>query len=107
MQGPDGQLLVVLRGWRYVFPSAPRYAPLRFATRVVQLPPMQNWSLATSVTGTEILRITDGDLDDNYEGIATSNENGQTFVWLVSDNNYSPFQRNLLLRFRWTGQVKR
>jgi Esterase-like activity of phytase len=106
-EGPDGHLLVVLRSWHAAMPRGPRYAPLRFATRIMHLPPMQGWTAGQPVTGTEILRITDGDLDDNYEGIATSNENGQTFVWLVSDNNYSPFQRNLLLRFRWTGQVKR
>jgi hypothetical protein len=33
------------------------------------------------------------------EGISVTSEGGRTFVWLTSDDNYSPLQRTLLLKF--------
>jgi hypothetical protein len=33
------------------------------------------------------------------EGVSTTVENGRTIVWLVSDDNFSPLQRTLLLKF--------
>lgn len=38
-------------------------------------------------------------LVDNMEGIATTQENGRTIVWLVSDDNFNIFQRTLLMKF--------
>ena len=38
-------------------------------------------------------------LADNYEGVAISQEQGQTMVWIVSDDNHEFFQRTLLLKF--------
>jgi len=38
---------------------------------------------------------------DNFEGIAVRQDsNGDTLVYIVSDDNYSPLQRTLLLQFR-------
>lgn len=42
-------------------------------------------------------------LADNYEGAAISVEGARTFLWLVSDNNFNVWQRNLLLQFELTG----
>ena len=51
--------------------------------------------------GEEIARIAPPLPVDNYEGIAVrEKEGGETFVYLVSDDNYSPLQRTLLLQFR-------
>ena len=51
--------------------------------------------------GEEIARIVPPLPVDNYEGIAVrEKEGGETFVYLVSDDNYSPLQRTLLLQFR-------
>ncbi|MET0269117.1 MAG: esterase-like activity of phytase family protein [Sphingomonas sp.] len=36
---------------------------------------------------------------DNMEAIATSEENGRTILWIASDDNFSPLQRTLLLKF--------
>jgi hypothetical protein len=39
-------------------------------------------------------------LHDNFEGIAATQEQGATILWLVSDDNQLPVQRTLLLKFR-------
>ena len=36
---------------------------------------------------------------DNMEGVSATIENGRTIVWLVSDDNFTPLQRTLLLKF--------
>lgn len=38
-------------------------------------------------------------LHENYEGAAVTVEDGRTFVWLVSDDNFNSWQRSLLLKF--------
>ena len=42
---------------------------------------------------------------DNMEGIAVHrNARGETIITLVSDDNFSPIQRNLLLQFAIVGE---
>lgn len=36
---------------------------------------------------------------DNMEGLAVRQEGGRTFVYMVSDDNFSPLQRTLILKF--------
>ena len=37
---------------------------------------------------------------DNLEGLAaTTGERGETLLWMISDDNFNPLQRNLLLQF--------
>lgn len=36
---------------------------------------------------------------DNMEGIAVEQQSGKTIIWMISDDNYFPVQRTLLLRF--------
>lgn len=38
-------------------------------------------------------------LRENYEGAAVSVEDGRTYLWLVSDDNFNSWQRSLLLQF--------
>ncbi|NIJ37786.1 hypothetical protein FHR22_002489 [Sphingopyxis panaciterrae] len=38
-------------------------------------------------------------LAENYEGSAVAIEDGRTFLWLVSDDNFNTWQRSLLLQF--------
>lgn len=41
---------------------------------------------------------------DNMEGLAIERlQDGRFYLWLVSDDNFSPLQRTLLLRFLWDG----
>lgn len=43
---------------------------------------------------------------DNYEGIALTDDSDGTHVWLVSDDNFMAFQRTLLLKLRWHAREK-
>ncbi|HEU0135233.1 MAG TPA: esterase-like activity of phytase family protein, partial [Allosphingosinicella sp.] len=36
---------------------------------------------------------------DNLEALSVTREDGRTILWLASDDNYSPFQRTLLMKF--------
>lgn len=39
-------------------------------------------------------------LVDNMEGLAVTREGDATMIWLISDNNFTIFQRTLLMKFR-------
>ena len=48
----------------------------------------------------ELARLVSPMVVDNLEGVAASKgPRGETLVWLISDDNFSPLQRNLLLLF--------
>jgi hypothetical protein len=38
-------------------------------------------------------------LRDNMEGMTLTQENGQSILWIISDNNFNIFQRTLLMKF--------
>jgi hypothetical protein len=48
----------------------------------------------------ELARLASPYAVDNLEGLAaTTGERGETILWLISDDNFNPLQRNLLLQF--------
>lgn len=52
-------------------------------------------------TGTTPLAALEPPLSvDNMEGIAVRHEGGRTYIYIVSDDNFSPLQRTLLMKFR-------
>jgi hypothetical protein len=56
------------------------------------------------VDGETVLEADYGYQIDNMEGLdVTTDEDGQIFVTLVSDDNHSILQRNLMLEFRYVG----
>jgi len=90
-QLPDGRILVLMR--RLVWPM-----PQRFAGRIAigdpaLLEPGRAWHL------TEVARIPSTLPVDNFEGMAVVPGPGRKVtVWLISDDNYSNFQRTVLWR---------
>ena len=38
---------------------------------------------------------------DNFEGLAVRQEGEKTFLYIVSDDNFSASQRTLLMKFEW------
>ena len=57
------------------------------------------------VDGKVVLEAGFGEQIDNMEGLdVTTDAQGQVFITLVSDDNYSILQRNLLLEFRYLGE---
>lgn len=51
------------------------------------------------LTGPEVVRFRAPFVIDNFEGLAVAEVDGRTLLYIVSDDNFSAFQRNLLLMF--------
>lgn len=87
---PNGDLLVLNRafGFPYVF-TAKLTLVQRAAIRAGRL-----------VGGTVIASFAAPIIHDNFEALATTQEHGETIVWIASDDNQSVLQRSLLLKFR-------
>jgi len=51
------------------------------------------------LSGREVLRIEQPLVVENFEGLAVQQTSTGTMIYLVSDDNYSPFQQTLLLQF--------
>ncbi|MEP3439359.1 MAG: esterase-like activity of phytase family protein [Hoeflea sp.] len=59
------------------------------------------------VDGPIVLEADFGEQIDNMEGLdVTTDRNGQVIVTLVSDDNHSILQRNLMLEFRYLGETQ-
>ncbi|MDP1027704.1 esterase-like activity of phytase family protein [Sphingomonas sp. KR1UV-12] len=87
---PDGRLLVLER----------RLAlPFTWSARLVVVERGAIRPDAT-VRGREIAMLAAPVLAENFEGVAVVRESGATMLWLVSDDNWLPIQRTLLLKFR-------
>lgn len=52
------------------------------------------------VSGREVARFAAPALHDNFEALAATREGRDTVLWIASDDNRSPFQQSLLLKFR-------
>jgi hypothetical protein len=88
-QLPDGRVIVVNR----------RFTPWSLFTVCLTLIDPREFRAGAIVTGREIARFEPPVVTENFEGIAATQEGGQTIIWLVSDSNFASFQRTLLLKF--------
>jgi hypothetical protein len=52
------------------------------------------------LSGEDLLRLEPPLRLDNFEGIAVREDAAGTLIYLISDDNFQPFQRTLLLQFR-------
>lgn len=86
---PDGRLLILNR----------RFEWLEGFSLVVTIAQTENLRPGATIEGREIARLQPPLTIDNMEGVSVTVENGRTIVWLVSDDNFSPLQRTLLLKF--------
>ncbi|WP_143736957.1 esterase-like activity of phytase family protein [Erythrobacter tepidarius] len=101
-QLPDGRVLILLRRVEYALPA-------RFDTAIAiadpaAVRPGKAWPARV------IQRLSGGLFADNFEGIAfvpDPADPARGAVWLVSDDNFSVFQRNLLVRFDWDARSAR
>lgn len=53
----------------------------------------------TELKARTLARLAPPLLADNFEGLAVSQENGRSILWVISDDNHEFFQRTLLLKF--------
>jgi hypothetical protein len=78
-----------------------RYVPLGILSARLKLVRGKNVQPGAKLLGEELLRL-EYPLDvDNFEGVAVQEDPSEkTIIYIVSDNNYHPLQRTLLLQFR-------
>lgn len=97
-QLPDGRVLILLRRVEYAIPA-------QFDTAIAIADPRaiqegEAWRA-------RIVQRLDGPvLGENFEGIAFVPSPGDATrgdLWLIADDNFSVFQRSLLVRFAWDG----
>ena len=86
---PDGRLLILNR----------RFQWLEGFSLVVTIADARSLREGATIEGREIARLEPPMTIDNMEGVSVTVENGHTILWLVSDDNFFPLQRTLLLKF--------
>lgn len=97
-QLPDGRVLILLRRVEYAVPA-------RFDTAIAVADP-RGIGVGEPWRATVIQRLSSGVYADNFEGIAFvagPDNPAKGAVWLIADDNFSVFQRSLLVRFTWPG----
>ncbi|MSP81914.1 MAG: esterase-like activity of phytase family protein [Alphaproteobacteria bacterium] len=88
---PDGDLLVLERSASLVFGFAARLVRVSFAL----------FRPGSVLIGTELGVVRPPNNVDNFEGLAVrADAAGGTLVYILSDDNFNPLQRTLLLQFR-------
>lgn len=90
VQLPDGRVMILNR-WVGL--------PNGFAAKLALVDP-SSFRKNEAVSGKVIALLSSPLLIDNMEGIAVTKDGADTIIWLISDDNFSIFQRTLLMRFR-------
>jgi hypothetical protein len=95
---PDGRVLILLRRVEYSIPA-------RFDTAIALADPTD--IARGAVWRARIIQRLSGKVfGDNFEGIAfvpSAEDPARGAIWLIADDNFSVFQRSLLVRFDWAG----
>ncbi len=82
-----------------------RYSPARGVAMRIRRIPLADIKADTVADGRSMIEADLGYQIDNMEGIAVHRAaGGETIITLVSDNNFSVIQRNLLLQFAIVGE---
>ncbi len=92
---PDGRLLLLYR--RIGFPGG-------FSAKLA-IVDVGAFRAGTEVSGKVIATLAAPLLVDNMEGVAVTQEGGNTIIWLISDNNFNLWQRTLLMKFRLSERI--
>lgn len=101
-QVPDGRVLILLRRVRYTLPA-------QFDTAIAIADP-RDIRAGAVWQGRIIQRLSGEVFGDNFEGIAfvpAPGDPARGALWLITDHNFSVFQRSLLVRFDWGVQTTR
>ncbi len=85
----NGDLLVLER----------RYVPLGVLSARLTIVDGKTVKPGAKLSGRELLRIEYPLVVENFEGLAVQETAKGTMIYLVSDDNYNPFQQTLLLQF--------
>lgn len=88
-QLPDGRLIFLNR----------RVSLLKGFSAKLTLGTLPDLKAGTLLAGEEIAAFEPPVIAENLEALSAGQENGRTIVWIASDDNFSPLQRTLLLKF--------
>jgi len=77
-----------------------RYAPFGIFAAVLKLVRRENIRSGARLIGEELLRLDRTLQIDNFEGVAVEEHPDGPIIYMVSDDNYHPLQRTLLLQFQ-------
>lgn len=91
---PDGRILILSR----------RFSVWDGFTARLTVADVPRLASGATIEGREIAALAPPLAADNMEALAVTRENGRTIVWLASDDNFSPLQRTLLLKFELTAE---
>ncbi len=94
---PDGRMLILNR--RISFPEG-------FAAKLTLIDP-DMIRRGETVQGKLFATLKSPLLVDNMEGLAITQENGRTVIWMISDNNFNIWQQTILLKFALTDEIKK
>ena len=76
-----------------------RYVPLGIFTNRLTMIDAKTIHSGHQLSGREMLRIEPSLVTENFEGLTVQESATGTTIYLVSDDNYNPFQETLLLQF--------
>lgn len=95
---PDGRVLILAR--RVVLGLPPHFEVVLLVADPAAIAAGSSW------TGTELARFAPPFPTDNYEGLAVDPGDGfPVTLTMISDDNGVRYQRTLLLRMRWDGEL--
>jgi hypothetical protein len=77
-----------------------RYVPFGILSARVTRIDAKTIQPGARLSGQELLKIEQPLVTENFEGLAVRETAKGTMIYLVSDDNYNPFQQTLLLQFR-------
>jgi hypothetical protein len=86
---PDGRLLLLNR----------RFTLIEGISAKLVLASLPRLQAGAVIQGKEVADLRPPLLVDNMEGLSTTEERGRTIVWIISDDNFNPLQRTLLMKF--------
>jgi hypothetical protein len=86
---PDGRMLLLHR----------RFSLIEGVSAVLTVAELPKLSEGAIIEGREIARLRPPVTVDNMEALSAGREGGRTIVWIASDDNFSPLQRTLLMKF--------
>ena len=76
-----------------------RYVPFGILSARLTMIDGKTVKPGAKLTGRELLKIEQPLVTENFEALAVQETAKGTMIYLVSDDNYSPFQQTLLLQF--------
>ena len=76
-----------------------RYVPFGILSARVTMIDAKKIQPGAKLSGQELLKIEQPLVTENFEGLAVQETAKGTMIYLVSDDNYNPFQQTLLLQF--------